>query len=349
MPQSRAFATFVSLLLLLLLLPSSLPLAPLAQLAPTYPITSPQGTALRPSSKARVAVLGAGGCLGGTIYGMLQRSSSLFPYGISQTRGSPRAVCATSKGTAKLASTLATSFVLAFAGEDKLRLTDMGDPASLAARFEGFDVLVMGARYKRERCKVDAGTYGKTSNDMALEPLLELDGVAASPQVNLVLAPDAIEPDDGSLFRRAAAAAPPGAHLVVLGVAGDAAAAAEEVEFLSSLPNAWTFIYPCATSLSSSASWSFLQGIAPLSATNIPFPDPPGSSISFPPASAALSKSSLAAFATACVHSLDLSASRIVSVAPAAEGEVASVDGRKSSDIWTTGQAEAYSAIAGIN
>mmetsp|Transcript_28132 Transcript_28132/g.68510 ORF Transcript_28132/g.68510 Transcript_28132/m.68510 type:complete len:102 (-) Transcript_28132:2389-2694(-) len=70
------------------------------------------GSAAKPYDKQKVCIFGAGGYLGGCIFGFLQRCGSLYGTGIDGFQG-PRAITATAVGSLTLNSILSKNFVLA--------------------------------------------------------------------------------------------------------------------------------------------------------------------------------------------------------------------------------------------
>ena len=128
-----------------------------------------KGCAATPYKKKKVAVMGAGGYLGATISGFLQRASSIYGTGISDTSSSPRAITATGVGSESLNKILGRSFKLAFAGENFIRLTNMQDLEHIAARIDGYDAVVLATIYQLEKRPVTANTYETSPNDKTLE------------------------------------------------------------------------------------------------------------------------------------------------------------------------------------
>lgn len=126
-----------------------------------------------PLDKKAVAVFGAGGSLGGTIFGFLQRASNLYGTGIGGA-AMPRAISACSEGSLRLNSILSKGFKLAYAGEQHMRLVDMSDVEHVAARLKGVDAVVLGTICQLERGRsVTANTYEKTPNDKTTEFFLD--------------------------------------------------------------------------------------------------------------------------------------------------------------------------------
>jgi len=130
--------------------------------------SSNKGSAAKPYEKKKVVVFGAGGYLGGCIYGFLQRAGSLYGTGIAGI-GAPRAIVATSTGYTSLNSVLSGNFVLAQAGESYVKLTDMTSIDSIQSKINGFDAAILGTRYGLETKPVTMGTFGKGPNDKTKE------------------------------------------------------------------------------------------------------------------------------------------------------------------------------------
>ena len=222
--------------------------------------SSPLGTALKPINKKTVAVIGAGGTLGSTIFGFLQRSSSLFPYGVSATKGSPRAITATAVGSKNVLSCLSSRFVLAYSPESNFALTDFSDGEAIQARLENFDYAVISTRYKKQQARVVPGSYEPPNKTgLVLEPLMEADSAGDVQPLSLTMKAEEIERDDGSVFRLAAVAADRSVrtkHVVVIGEAGSVEDAKESVAFLqkeTSTP--FTFIFPGNEQLTTAKGW----------------------------------------------------------------------------------------------
>ena len=135
-------------------------------------MAKPKGSAAIPFEKNKVAVFGSGGYLGATVYGFLQRASSLYGTGLGGS-ASPRSICATAAGSEGLNRILGRAFKLAFAGEDMIRLTDMQSVDSIKERIKGIDAVVLGTVYQLEKRPVTANTYGKTPNDKTFEFYLD--------------------------------------------------------------------------------------------------------------------------------------------------------------------------------
>lgn len=131
--------------------------------------TAVKGSAARPLENKKVAVFGAGGYLGGCVFGFLQRAGSLYGTGISGVGGSPRAVVATSFGSLNLNSVLSKNFILAQADESFVKLTDMTSTDSVRGRVRGFHAAVLATRCSLDRRPVTLGTYEKTPNDKTFE------------------------------------------------------------------------------------------------------------------------------------------------------------------------------------
>ena len=100
--------------------------------------------AATPITKRRVAVCGAGGKAGSMVFGAVQRAAQTFDAGLA----APRALCGAARGSRALNSVLGSSFVLAFAGEDLVKLTDFRDDAKLEKNLEGCATVVAPARLR---------------------------------------------------------------------------------------------------------------------------------------------------------------------------------------------------------
>lgn len=131
--------------------------------------TNIKGTAAKPYDKKRVVVVGAGGYLGGCIYGFLQRASSLYGTGIQSTQGSPRAITATAIGSVALNKVLGMNFILAQADESFVKLTDMSSLDAIEERVKGFDAAILATRCTLEKRPVTLGSYEKSPNDKTYE------------------------------------------------------------------------------------------------------------------------------------------------------------------------------------
>ena len=137
--------------------------------APLRMSSTDLGSSLKPFDKKKVAVLGVGGYLGSTIYGFLQRASSIYGTGISDSSSSPRGICATAFGSESLNKILGRSFKLAFAGENFIRLTDMQDVTNIQAKLDGYDAVVLATVYQLAQKPVTANSYETSPNDKTLE------------------------------------------------------------------------------------------------------------------------------------------------------------------------------------
>mmetsp|Transcript_9098 Transcript_9098/g.19429 ORF Transcript_9098/g.19429 Transcript_9098/m.19429 type:complete len:353 (+) Transcript_9098:144-1202(+) len=133
---------------------------------------NPKGCAARPFDKKKIAVFGAGGYLGATVFGFLQRAASLYGTGIAGG-SSPRAVGATRSTSEALNKELTTSFSLAYAGEDLIRLVDTTNVDHIKERVKSFDAAVLGTVYQLERRAVTLNTYEKTPNDKTYDFYLD--------------------------------------------------------------------------------------------------------------------------------------------------------------------------------
>jgi hypothetical protein len=132
-----------------------------------------KGSAAKPYEKKKVAVFGAGGYLGGCIYGFLQRAGSLYGTGIAGTGGSPRAIVATSAGSVSHNSVLSKNFVLAQADETFVKLTNMTSIPSIQSRLSGFDAAILATKCTLESRPVTLGSYESSPNDKTMEFYME--------------------------------------------------------------------------------------------------------------------------------------------------------------------------------
>lgn len=120
----------------------------------------------------QVAVFGAGGYLGSTAFGFLQRASSLYGTGLGGV-SSPRCICATGIGSQSLNRVLSKNFVLGYAGEDMVRLTNMQSVESIANRLSGYHAVLVGTAYQLEVRPVTGNTYEQSPNDKTVEFYLD--------------------------------------------------------------------------------------------------------------------------------------------------------------------------------
>lgn len=133
-------------------------------------IANARGSAAVPYEKKGVAVVGAGGYLGATIFGFLQRAGALYGSGLAGAeRGRPVGVCATAVGTAALNRVLTGNFRLAFAPENLLRLTDTADPSYAARSLVGVDAVVLGTSLVLQETPVTSGSYETGPNSKTNE------------------------------------------------------------------------------------------------------------------------------------------------------------------------------------
>ncbi|KAJ1461661.1 hypothetical protein M885DRAFT_506721 [Pelagophyceae sp. CCMP2097] len=99
-----------------------------------------------PLRKQRVAVVGAGGGGGALCFGLLQRAAQTATSGLAQ----PKALVGTPKGSKALNKVLGSKFVLAYAGEDAVKLTDFDDGEAVSRQLENCDAAVLPYRLSRE-------------------------------------------------------------------------------------------------------------------------------------------------------------------------------------------------------
>lgn len=132
-----------------------------------------KGCAAKPLEKKKVAVFGTGGYMGAITYGFLQRASSLYGTGISNIRGSPRAIGATSGSLEALNKELGSKFKAAFCSEDLVRLVDTSDVDHIKDRLQDFDAAILGTSYQLEQRKVTLNTYESSPNEKVYEIYLD--------------------------------------------------------------------------------------------------------------------------------------------------------------------------------
>eukprot|EP00977_Amphora_coffeiformis_P002035 scaffold381_cov178-Amphora_coffeaeformis.AAC.24 len=125
-----------------------------------------KGTAAKPLDRKKIAVAGIGGYAGAQTFGFLQRAASLYGTGIGSVRG----LGATADSSSRLNRVLSKHFVLAFADENYIKLTNlMESPEAIAKNLQGWDALILGTDVGLSERTVTAGTFEKTPNDRTLE------------------------------------------------------------------------------------------------------------------------------------------------------------------------------------
>ena len=132
----------------------------------------PKGCGSKPNEKKKVVIFGTGGYMGATVFGFIQRASSIYGTGLGGM-SSPRSICATPSGSDALNKVLLRTFKFAFAGEDMIRLTNMQDISAISQRLKGMNAAVLGTVYQMERKAVALNTYEKTPNDKTFEFYME--------------------------------------------------------------------------------------------------------------------------------------------------------------------------------
>eukprot|EP00550_Attheya_septentrionalis_P002192 CAMPEP_0198293756 /NCGR_PEP_ID=MMETSP1449-20131203/18728_1 /TAXON_ID=420275 /ORGANISM="Attheya septentrionalis, Strain CCMP2084" /LENGTH=349 /DNA_ID=CAMNT_0043993467 /DNA_START=98 /DNA_END=1147 /DNA_ORIENTATION=+ len=134
----------------------------------------PKGCAAKPFERKNVAVIGGAGYLGGTIFGFLQRASTIHGTGIAgPTSLSPRCICATGAGSMSLNRILSKSFRLAYAGEDLVKLTNMQDVSAISKQLEWADAVILGTANQLQTAPVTGNTYETSPNQKTLELYLD--------------------------------------------------------------------------------------------------------------------------------------------------------------------------------
>lgn len=141
-------------------------------------LSQPQGAAAKPFEKKSIAVIGAGGPLGALTFGFLQRACSLYGTGL----GKVRTLGATSDTATQLNRVLGKQFVLAFADESVIKLTNLQSVEALQDRFEGWNAVVWGTDVVLKTRPVTANTFETTPNDKTVELYWDADGKAGDVQ-----------------------------------------------------------------------------------------------------------------------------------------------------------------------
>ncbi len=110
-----------------------------------------------------------------TIYVLMTTIHQQFErYGTGIAGGSsPRAIGATRSTSEALNKELTTSFSLAYAGEDLVRLVDTSTVQHITERIKLFDAAVLGTVYQLERRTATLNTYEKTPNDKTYDFYLD--------------------------------------------------------------------------------------------------------------------------------------------------------------------------------
>jgi hypothetical protein len=121
--------------------------------------------------------MGAGGYLGGCMYGYLQRAAALYETGIagagSRGGSSPRCITATAFGSQNLNSLLGKHFILAQADESFVKLTNLACTESITHKLQGMDAVLLATRYLTETRPVTGNTYETTPNDKTKEVYMD--------------------------------------------------------------------------------------------------------------------------------------------------------------------------------
>jgi len=141
------------------------------QLSPPPPPPPPtKGAASTPLVKRKVAVLGAGGYFGALVFGFLQRAGSLYGTGLAGGGSSVRTIGATAETSLRLNRCLSKQFVLAFADESYVKLTNvLSSSEAIQERLQGWNALVLGNALTVQRRPVTLNTYEQTPNDQTYE------------------------------------------------------------------------------------------------------------------------------------------------------------------------------------
>eukprot|EP00520_Triparma_pacifica_P019957 CAMPEP_0118660590 /NCGR_PEP_ID=MMETSP0785-20121206/15776_1 /TAXON_ID=91992 /ORGANISM="Bolidomonas pacifica, Strain CCMP 1866" /LENGTH=123 /DNA_ID=CAMNT_0006553871 /DNA_START=201 /DNA_END=569 /DNA_ORIENTATION=+ len=119
-----------------------------------------------PYKRSPIAIVPCYGALGGTLYGIAQRASSIYDSGIEgNKKGSVRGLAANARGSLMLNKVLSSKFTLAYAGEDKIRLCDFSSSSSIGRSLRGYDFVFTGLGLTQREGKVTGNSYEKTPND----------------------------------------------------------------------------------------------------------------------------------------------------------------------------------------
>jgi hypothetical protein len=221
-------------------------------------VVNNKGAAAKPYEKQKVAVFGAGGYLGGCIYGFLQRAGSLYGTGIAGVGGGPRAIVASSAGSVSLNGVLSKNFVLAQADESFVKLTDMTNMDAIQSRLNNFDAAILATRFTLESRPVTLGSYEKSPNDKTMEFYLERPRTATikgvdNPEYSLRLFRNILQASKSEGLR----------HLVVLETDsefGDDRVRDKYLQILEETSIPYTYIRPIG-SLENSKDFTYIKGI----------------------------------------------------------------------------------------
>jgi hypothetical protein len=300
-----SFAAFIALLLCVVQYTIALSMRPSSVSAPSLPQTfrprSPLGTMRRPLDKSRVAVVGAGGDLGASIFGLLQRASALYECGLS-TKTAPRAICATSFGSGALNSRLGGAFKLAVATEDKVALTNLQSVEALGRRLANFDYVVLPVEWGLSQARVTASTYEKGPNDMTVEAFFQAgsgEGEAYDADTSASIF--------GNVLKAAAGAR---SHMVVVGT-GQREKDDEAIRSLEASKGTYTFLRPQAEMFSQPIGWTYEVGLSNLLLGKV---EKEGEEVAAVEGGSEMRSTDLAGFVVAAIMSLDPEESRVLSV-----------------------------------
>ncbi|CAB9514003.1 expressed unknown protein [Seminavis robusta] len=128
--------------------------------------SAPKGSAAAPLDRKKIAVIGAGGYMGATTFGFLQRAGSLYETGIAKQC---RCIGATA-GTAQALNTyLGSHFILAQADESFIKLTNMQLVESIQNSLQGYDAIILGNSMAVQNRPITPGTFETGPNSKTPE------------------------------------------------------------------------------------------------------------------------------------------------------------------------------------
>ena len=261
LPLRQSGLAFVALILLVVGASSNLYFC--SAFSMTMNINLNKGSAAKPFEKKKIAIFGAGGYLGGMIFGFLQRASSIYGTGIASINSSPRCVVASGVSSKELNLLLGTKFVLAQADESFVKLTDMTNIESIQQRISGYDAIVIGTKYTLEPRPVTPGSYDKTPNDKTTEFYLD------RPRSSTVLGYDDVAKSEQMFQDIVTAACGSGSvkHMVIFetdisldGISADIATVQKYLSVLDKSGIPYTYIRPL-NQLDNLVDYTYIKGL----------------------------------------------------------------------------------------
>jgi hypothetical protein len=281
-----------------------------------------------------LAVIGAGGPLGALTFGFLQRACSLYGTGL----GKVRTLGATSDTATQLNRVLGKQFVLAFADESVIKLTNLQSVEALQDRFEGWNAVVWGTDVVLKTRPVTANTFETTPNDKTVELYWDADGKAGDVQTGNA---DEVKRSILSNVLQASRTAKL-QHMVVV----DDGSIPNLLEQLADCGTPYTCIRPTGP-LESRQDYTFRKGVqgdlritklATFSATLSPRTDTP------------IPREDVAALCVECLQSLDWSQSRCLQVSCVGALDLpAGASGKRSDQEWCVNTFVLRDRLVGID